>query len=258
MTDKPSQPAGETGLFVYAIVPSDVEPTGDAEGIGSPPSQVTTIRQGKLAALVSEIDLAQPLGRPADLMAYQRLLDATAAVAPVVPVRFGAVLGDAGAVRDLLDAHQDRFATALGELESRVQYTVRGRFDEAEFIGALLERDAAVAALADQIRGRPEPECRQQRIQFGELVNRAVERSRDAETQELIDAVGPHAVTHAAGPPSHELDAMNVSFLVDLDNEEEFVQAVRDFAEQRRNLVQMRLLGPLAPYDFVSAQQLVG
>lgn len=50
---------------------------------------------------------------------------------------------------------------------------------------------------------------------------------------------------------------MNVAFLVATDDEEDFVRAVEDFAEQRRDLIRMRLLGPLAPYDLVSAHQLV-
>ena len=85
MTDEQAQP-GELGLFIYGIVPSDVEPTPDAEGVGDPPGEVAAIRHGELAALVSEIGLEEPLGHPADLTAYQTLLDGTAAVAPVLPV----------------------------------------------------------------------------------------------------------------------------------------------------------------------------
>ncbi|MEV1143459.1 GvpL/GvpF family gas vesicle protein, partial [Micromonospora sp. NPDC049799] len=49
--------AEETGLFVYGIVPSDVEPTPDAPGVGDPPGEVTAVRHGELAALVSEVPL---------------------------------------------------------------------------------------------------------------------------------------------------------------------------------------------------------
>ncbi|MGC1210997.1 MAG: GvpL/GvpF family gas vesicle protein [Micromonospora sp.] len=75
MSREKIEPAG-TGLFVYGIVPSDVEPTPHAEGVGNPPREVTAIRHGDLAALVSEAGLEESLGRPADLTAYQRLLEA--------------------------------------------------------------------------------------------------------------------------------------------------------------------------------------
>ncbi|MET8833788.1 GvpL/GvpF family gas vesicle protein [Micromonospora sp. NPDC004540] len=250
--------AQENGLFLYGIVPSDVEPTPEAEGVGSPPGEVTAIRHGELAALVSEVGLEEPLGRPADLTAYERLLDGTAVVAPVLPIRFGTVVTGADAVEDLLAAHHDRFAAALDELEDRLQYTVHGRFDEQEFIAGFLAENRAAAALADEVRGRPEVESREQRIRLGEMISQAVELRREAENRDLIDAVGRYAVADAALPPSHELDAVRVSFLVVGDEEDEFIQAVEDFAERRRDVIRMRLIGPLAPYDFVSAHRLVG
>ncbi|MFC4146545.1 GvpL/GvpF family gas vesicle protein [Micromonospora mangrovi] len=255
MTDE--QPAGESGLFIYGIVPSDVEPTPDAEGVGTPPGEITAIRHGDLAALVSEVGLEEPMGRPADLTAYQTLLDGTVVVAPVLPVRFGTVVTGPDAVADLLEAHHDRFAAALDEFEDRVQYTVHGRFEEAELISEILAADAGAAALADQVRGRSEVESREQRIRLGEMISQAVELRREAENRELIEALTPYVVANSPRQPSSELDAMNVAFLVGTDDEEEFVRAVEDFAEQRRDLIRMRLLGPLAPYDFVSAHQLV-
>jgi hypothetical protein len=248
----------ETGLFIYGIVPSDVEPTADAPGVGDPAGEVGVVRHGELAALVSEVGLEEPLGRPADLTAYQQLLDGTAEVAPVLPVRFGTVVTGEDAVIDLLSAHQERFAAALDELEGHRQYTVHGRFDEQEFIRGFLAGNESAAALAREVRGRPEAESREHRIRLGEMISQAVELSREAENKALIDTAGRHAAAEAPRPPSHELDAVNVAFLIDADDEEEFVRAVEDFAEQRRDLIRMRLIGPLAPYDFVDAHQLAG
>ncbi|MEU2612459.1 GvpL/GvpF family gas vesicle protein [Micromonospora sp. NPDC007271] len=249
--------AQETGLFIYGIVPSDVEPTPEAEGVGSPPGEVTAIRHGDLAALVSEVGLAEPLGRPADLTAYETLLDGTVVVAPVLPVRFGTVVTGVDAVDDLLDEYHDRFAAVLAQLEDRLQYLVHGRFDEQVFISGLLAGNASAAALAGEVRGRPEAESREQRIRLGEVISQAVELHREAENRELIDAVGRYAVANIVRSPSHELDAVKVAFLVAAEDEDEFVGAVEEFAEQRRELIRMRLRGPVAPYDFVSAHQLV-
>ncbi|MEU7996702.1 GvpL/GvpF family gas vesicle protein [Micromonospora sp. NPDC049060] len=250
--------AEETGLFIYGIVPSDVEPTPDAAGVGDPPGEVTAVRHEDLAALVSDVSLTEPLGRPADLTAYQELVDGTAAVAPVLPVRFGTVVTGPDAVADLLDAHHDRFAAALDEFEGRIQYTVHGRYDEANLIAAVLADNPGAADLADQVRGQPEAATRTQRIRLGEIISQAVELRREAENRQLVDTLGPLVVASAPRPPSNELDASNAAFLVEQDREDEFVSAVEEYAEQRRELIRMRLLGPLAPYDFVSAHQLMG
>ncbi|MFC0503786.1 GvpL/GvpF family gas vesicle protein [Micromonospora costi] len=248
----------ERGLFIYGIVPSDVEPTPDASGVGDPPGEVTVVRHGRVAALVSEVPLETALGRPADLTAYQELLDGTAAVAPVLPVRFGTVVTGPDAVADLLDAHGDRFASALDELEGHVQYVVHGRYEESALIQSVLDDNTAAADLADQVRGQPEETTREQRIRLGEIISQAVELRREAENRDLLDTLGPLATSALARPPSNELDAVNAAFLVEADREDDFVDALEEFAEQRRGLIHMRLLGPLAPYDFVSAHQLAG
>lgn len=249
--------AEENGLFIYGIVPADVEPTPEAVGVGDPPGEVAAIQHGELAALVSAVPLQGPLGRPADLTAYQELLDGTAVVAPVLPVRFGTVVTGADAVADLLDAHQDRFAAALDEFEGRVQYTVHGRYQEPALIGEVLAENPGAAELADQVRGQPEEATRPQRIRLGEMISQAVELRREAENRQLLDELGRLAVASAPRAPSNELDAGSAAFLVDRDREDEFVDAVEAYAEQRRELIRTRLLGPLAPYDFVSAHQLV-
>lgn len=94
------------GIYVYGILPADVELTSDMPGVGDPPGRVRVIRRGGLAALVSEVALSGRLGSPADLTAHQQILDACAAELPVLPLRFGAVLASEDAVAgELLEAH---------------------------------------------------------------------------------------------------------------------------------------------------------
>ncbi|MEU5789318.1 GvpL/GvpF family gas vesicle protein [Micromonospora purpureochromogenes] len=248
--------ADETGLFIYGIVPSDVEPTPDAKGVGDPPGEVAAVRHGDLAALVSEVGLEEPVGRPADLTAYQELLDGTAAVAPVLPVRFGTVVTGRDAVVDLLDAHQDRFANALDEFEGKIQYILHGRYDEQALLGAVLAANPAAADLATQVRGQPEEATREHRIRLGEIISQAVELRREADNGDLVEALAAVSVANVIRPPSDELDSVHAAFLVEADRDGEFVDAAEEFAGPRRELMRVRLLGPLAPYDFVSAHQL--
>jgi hypothetical protein len=95
-------PSGETthGVYVYGIVPADVAVTDTAKGVGEPPAKVHLVRYQDIAALASDVDVNQPLGRPEDLLAHERLLDGAAAEAPVLPFRFGAVLQTEQAAED--------------------------------------------------------------------------------------------------------------------------------------------------------------
>jgi hypothetical protein len=240
------------GSFVYGIVPGDTQATPDARGIGDPAGRVTVVRHRDVAALISEVELDQPIGRPADLIGYQRLLDGTAAVAPVLPVHFGAVLTGPEAIEELLATYHDDFAAALAELEGRVEYAVRGRYAEEVLLGEVLAENAEAAELRAQIRGRPEEETADLRIRLGEMVNQAVEAKRAADTQRVVDVLAPIATQAAVLPATHEEDAANVAFLVETARQEEFRDALERLAADWADRATLRLLGPLAPYDFIA------
>ncbi|SDZ10030.1 Gas vesicle synthesis protein GvpL/GvpF [Micromonospora pattaloongensis] len=247
-----AQQTTEVGYFIYGIVPGDVEPTDAARGLGDPAAPVTAVTHGDLGALVSEVALDRPLGRPDDLLAYKRLLDETAVAAPVLPVRFGTVLSSRDAVAELLAGDHDRYLAALDELEGRVEYVVRGRYVESAVLTEVLSENPEAEALRQELAGAPESAPMELRMRLGELISAAVEAKRAADTQRLVDALAATAVSHVPRPPTHEQDAAHVAFLVETKRRDEFERAVERFAgDEWSDRVTVRLLGPLAPYDFV-------
>lgn len=256
MADKSAQGLDEdrnTGCFLYGIVPGDVTPTEDARGLGDPPGSMRVLTHGDVAALVSEVRLDHPLGQPEDLLTYQRILDGTAAVAPVLPVRFGTVLTDPDAVVELLAAHHDEFGQALVEVDGRVEFIVRTRYAEGPLLTEILAENPDAARLRDQIRGQPEESTVDLRVQLGEMVNAAVEAKRAADTQQLIDTLAPVTVAASVRPPSHEEDGAQAAFLVEAGRQVEFEEAVDAVAGTWGERARVRLQGPLAAYDFVAA-----
>jgi hypothetical protein len=249
------RPGRESGIFLYGVVPADVEPTAFAKGLGDPPRPVDVVTHDGVAALVSDVPLEHPLGRPVDLRAYERLLDGTAAVAAVLPVRFGAVLTDVDAVADLLSRYEAEFRAALDELEGRVEYAVRARYVEQVVLSEVLRESSEARALRDQIRGQPEEATMNLRIRLGELVNQGVEAKRNADTQRLVDFLAPLAEQVMIRPATHEQDAANIALLIATDRRDEFDNAVSGLAKEWADRVTIRLLGPLAPYDFVAPLQ---
>ena len=62
-----------------------------------------------------------------------------------------------------------------------------------------------------------------------------------------------HCVASVAREPTHELDAAHVAFLVEADKESDMQQVIEDLADEWEGRVEVRLLGPMAAYDFVGA-----
>lgn len=247
----------EEGCYIYGIYPDDIQLSEDARGVGDPPAEVRLVSHRSIAALVSNVRTDRPLGRPEDLMAHQRLLDASSAETPVLPIRFGAVVTDEQAVIDeLLEPHHDEFVAALKELEGRAEYVVKARYVEDAIMSEILDEDPDAASLREQIKaaGDEEDATRPLRMQLGELINQAIEAKREADTRKVGDAVASHCVASSVRPPSHEQDAANVALLVETGKQDDLERAVEQLSREWRGRVDVRLLGPMAPYDFVVTQ----
>ncbi|WP_020658735.1 GvpL/GvpF family gas vesicle protein [Amycolatopsis benzoatilytica] len=241
-----------TAVYVYGVVPADVEVDAETRGVGDPPAPVTTIRSGPVAAIVSEIPVDAPLGRPEDLSAHASLLDAVAAELPVLPLRFGAVVTDEQAVaEELLEANRDDFTTALDQLEGKAEYIVRGRYEERAILREVLSGDDRMAELAKAIRGKPEDATRSERMELGEQISRTIEAKRAEDTQRVAEALAEIAVQAAPREPTHEEEAVHLAVLAETARQAELEEAVGELANEWEGRVQVRLLGPLAAYDFV-------
>ena len=248
-----------TGCYVYGVVPADVEVKSDARGLGDPPSKVKVVRFGEIGALVGEIRLDTSLGSPEDLMAYEHLLDGAAREAPVIPVRFGAIMTDTQAVVDeLLAPYHDEFLAALEELDGRAEYVVKGRYREDELLREILSESPDIARRRDEIRGESPELTRNERIAVGESINRAIAAKRDADTRKLVDVLTPHCV------------AVNGSRGRSRGGRRSCRRPTRHRAAGRSRgraagtqsgvgrSSHIRLLGPLAPYDFVVTRNQMG
>lgn len=239
-------------VYVYGIVPADVETNSDARGVGEPPGEVTTVKHGDVAALVSPVATDEAIGRPEDLAAYAALLDGTAAEAPVLPVRFGAVLTDTDQVaEELLAAHHDEFAAALRELEGKAQYVVKGRYREEVILREILAENDELARLREEIRDKSADAARDERISLGEGINNAIALKREADTLTTTAALRDLGLAVTAREPTHEHAAVHLACLAETARQSDIEDVVGRLADDWDGRVDLQLLGPLAPYDFV-------
>jgi hypothetical protein len=244
------------GIYVYGILPGDIEVTAEQSGVGDPPGQVRVVRSDGLAALVSEVDISRPLGTPEDLSVHKEILDSSAAETPVLPLRFGAVLASEDAVvSELLAAHRDDFAQALDELDGRTEYVVKGRYFEDAILREVLSENSEAARLRDQIRGADPDATRDARIRLGEIISDAIAAKREQDTRTLGQQMEGHCAASLVREPSHERDAVHVAFLVDEGQQDELQRVAEGIARAWADRVELRLLGPMAAYDFVGTTE---
>ena len=99
---------------------------------------------------------------------------------------------------------------------------------------------------------------------FAERVNRLLdemtecrlEAERERDTRRLVEVLGDTVVDCRELPPTHEEDAAHLAVMVPTAKRDEFDEALRKLADDEwRDWATVRLLGPLAPYDFVQASE---
>lgn len=258
-------PAAQTGeetvreaCYVYGVMaePDTRAEVGELPAVGGDPeTRVHFVRHDGVAAVVSELRGAgRPLGTPDDLRAHAEVLDTLAATgAPVLPFRFGTVLGGRQAVEEeMLAQGRDAFAAALDRLRGRAQFTVRAAYDEDAVLREVLTERSDIAELRESVAALPEDAGYYERVRLGELVANAVDAKRGEDAAEIDRLLTPLADGTVMSQPAAEDGVADASFLVSDARRAEFEQAAEDLARRWHGRVRLRLLGPLAPYDFVA------
>ncbi|MCU1666868.1 MAG: hypothetical protein QOI36_4192 [Pseudonocardiales bacterium] len=239
-----------TPVYVYGLVRVGTQIPDDLPGLG-PSGRVSVIEHGDIAAIVSDIPLDRPLGTRNDLLAHEAVVDTVAANEAVVPMRFPAVTAEEAVVEELLAPNEEHFLAVLDDLEGRVQYTLKGRYVEDAVLGEVLQRNTEIRALQDKISELPEDASYYDRVRLGELVVKVLEQQREEDGAQILDRLEPFAVSVVANEPGQPEDVVNAAFLVQRDRLREFDDAVENLGQDLDGRIRLRLLGPLAPYDFV-------
>jgi len=240
----------ERPTYVYGLITADTELPDGLTGLG-PSGQVATIAHGRVAAVVSDVPLDRPLGVRGDLVAHETVLDTLAARGAVVPMRFPAVVEEHAIVDELLAPNEDHFVQLLESLEGRAQFTLTGRYEQDAVLREVLEGDEEIRALREKVRELPEDASYYDRVRLGELIVRELKQRQETEGTGIVERLEPLAVATVTNQLASPEDVVNVAFLVERDRQEEFENAVEGIGEELVGRIRLRLLGPVAPYDFI-------
>ncbi|WP_322937911.1 GvpL/GvpF family gas vesicle protein [Nocardioides bizhenqiangii] len=246
--DAHTEAPATSALFVYGVARADAD-LPRMKGVAGNP--ITAVVHGDVMAVVGEVDVEESVMRKADLTAYHQVLDRLAVEGPVVPVRFGSALPDEQGVIDGLLRRSDELVALLDALEGRSQLTLRARYVEEAVLAEVVADDPVIRDLNDRTRGVPEQASWAERMRLGELVAQAVDRRRHDDAADLLDLVLPYAVEHREVRGTGLDHVVEVALLVDDERRAELEEALESYAEAVHERIRLRLLGPLAPYDFV-------
>ena len=120
------------------------------------PPTTRAIVHGDLAAIVQDAESTRVAATQL-LRAHSRVLEAAAAEATVLPVRFGtAMADDAAVVEQFLRPQHDELAARLAGLEGKVQLTVKAFYEEEALLRGVVAESPSIARLRERVRALPE------------------------------------------------------------------------------------------------------
>ena len=242
----------ELTCYLYGIAPADLELPPGLRGLRDQP--VAKIPYGDIAAITSRFQVDDTVAARDDVLKHGQVLDAIAAVGPVIPVRFGSALEDHDAVAtELLEPGHDRYHAMLGELNGHSQFTVRARYDERQILTEVVAENPDIAQLRESTRETGDSSYGD-RVRLGELVAAVLEAKSARDGEAILDALEEHvaAVNVRSGPGLDQL--VDVALLVEDSRRKKFEQSVEDLANAFAGRARLRLVGPTAPYDFVAEE----
>jgi gas vesicle protein GvpL/GvpF len=234
--------------YVYAIIPANATLPTHLAGFGGP---LRSIAQGELAAAVSPVERDDLSATPEHLLRHERTVEAVRATNAALPVRFGTVMEDEGALRRALTEQYDSLRADLARLGDKLELGVTALWGDAPSSEAAHpnggERVHSEAATPAEGRGSRYLRARMATYRREESLRQRAERL----AAEIDAALCPHALEHRRSLcPSAGLALRNV-YLVDPERLGAFVGAF-DALRERRLEARLLLSGPWPPYSFVT------
>lgn len=226
-------------LYVYAIVDRACDPPAEWRGLAG--AHLSTIGYRSLAAVVSEI-AAPPRRDTATLMRHEALVEALAAHHRTLPVRFGTVLSDAGAVEEALSERYESLAADLVRIGGHVELG----------IVALWREDVNVAEQPAEPASREGARYLQARRRDYARAN-ADKAAAHQLASEIDVTVGDCAFDRRLAVVNEGRLVVRAAYLIAPAD----VAAIRDTIDElrgRRPDVAIVLSGPWPPYSFVSGR----
>ncbi len=243
--------ATETGWYVYGVTES--------------PAPVESVELGGLAAVVREVPLEE-FGEEAlrerlndrewlerEARAHEGVLQSVAAVAPVVPLRFGTIYRDRGEVERMLEERREELLATLERVRGHLELGVKAWVDRARLEIALAageEEPAAGSGAAYLLqRQREQRLAREVDGRLGELAAEAHERLTAAAVAGVANRPQPRELTGRS-----ETMLLNGAYLVRDGDEALRAEVAKLAADHGPFGVEYELTGPWPPHNFVGEE----
>lgn len=235
-------------IYLYGLLAAGAAAGDSPPGVTGPVEE-TVLPQGRLLHGYHDGDEILPRRRL--MLAHARVLEAAAARGTVLPMRFGMLAEDLGAVAELMSGQSARIAAELERLSGTVEYGLRVTFDRQAALSALLAEQPALLSERDALRRRRA--LPQDCAAFGRRIAEALDRRRGLAQKRLLAAIRPAIVDHVLRAPEDDVQVLAADILLRSETAGDAAGAVLEAARScgfSDGEPHVRLVGPQPAYSF--------
>ena len=242
------------GKYIYCIIETKQERNFGPIGIGQRGDEVLTIGYDDLSMVVSSYPATKLAANRENMLAHQKVTEKVMnEFDSVLPVRFGTIAFSADEIRNLLDRRYREFKSALVDMDHKVELGVKGIWKNMDAVfDEIVDANIEIKSLKKRIASDTSGHNTQAKIEVGKMVEQALQKKKEQETETIVDALRRTAFDHKLNDTIGDEMFMKAAFLVDKGREKEFDNIMDDLSGQYQDKMKFMYTGPLPVFNFVN------
>ncbi len=238
------------GKYVYCIIQASDALRFGPLGIGAEPADVHTVHYKDIAAVVSDTPIEVHDPTRENVLAHERVNETVMRKHTVIPMSFGTVFKTSDDIIELLRSAYDAFHDVLDKMQDKLEFGLKVLWDRDVMVREIERQDEDVRRLKQEISAS-KGSTYFARMQYGRLVDAALQAHSEKYVAEIFEALRDVAVASRANKPIGDKMIMNAAFLVSRDKEAAFDAQVKEIGARFDKLT-FKYTGPWPPYNFVN------
>ncbi len=238
--------------YLFAIVHmADVQPCTCP---GMDEKAISTITEGRLAAVVSGVTSAKIRPERRNLARHQEVLKQLLAYTTPLPMTFGILADDEEAIHKILRRNQRIFLEQLQYVVGKVEMGLRVNWDVPNIFEYFVNTNSELRSARDRLLGGNGQPTQEDKIELGRMFDRLLSEERESHTEQVRQILSQACSEVRINKCRNEHEVMNLACLVERDAQENFGNAVFQAAQKFDNNFAFDYNGPWAPHNFVEAR----
>lgn len=236
--------------YVYCIIRSAETRRFGSIGLGSEPTEVTSVSFREIAAVISDTPEEVLDATRENVLAHERVNETVMRSFTVIPMSFGTVFKTRDDIVELLRGAYEAFRDVLEKMQDKVEFGLKVLWDRDVMVREIENDDEDIRRLKNEIAAVP-GSTYFARMQYGRQIEAALQGRSEQYVADIFAQLRDVSVAARANKPIGEKMIMNAAFLVSRDKETAFDGKVKEVGALYDKL-NFRYTGPWPPYNFVN------